>query len=194
MTTATEIKIDLKPAAQRLVGGFSKIPTRWLVIIDKELDQEDCFALPAHGTGFKVDDSVDRRAIEKLMRPFVPEDLDGMVSFMEDYGIELDIASYEIPPHHMNQLADAANDSQQLKPTHCLDDLRSDLAYEWGPALGEDYWLDMSGWQPVGDTGLLACVIDGELILAINGGGYDFYDAHWIPLYRELGYSWHEGA
>lgn len=194
MTTAPETKIDLKPAAQRLVGGFSMIDTRWLAVIAKELDQEDCFAFPAHGWAFKVDDSADRRAIEKLLRPFLPEDLDGMVSFMENYDIELDVASYEVPPHHMDQLADAANDSQQLNPTHDLDELRSDIANEWEPSGCEDYWLDMSGWQRVGDTGLLACVIDESLMLAINGGGYDFYEAHWIPLYQALGYSWHKGA
>ena len=36
MTTAPETKIDLKPAAQRLVGGFSMIDTRWLAVIAKE--------------------------------------------------------------------------------------------------------------------------------------------------------------
>lgn len=32
---------------------------------------------------------------------------------------------------------------------------------------------------------------DGH-ILAIDGGGYDFYEAHWVPLYLALGLKWHE--
>lgn len=30
------------------------------------------------------------------------------------------------------------------------------------------------------------------LLLAIDGAGYDFYEAHWVPLYEWLGYHWHE--
>lgn len=30
------------------------------------------------------------------------------------------------------------------------------------------------------------------LILGIDGGGYDFYEAHWIPLYNLQGLKWHD--
>jgi len=29
-------------------------------------------------------------------------------------------------------------------------------------------------------------------VLAVDGGGYDFYEAHWVPLYLALGLRWHE--
>lgn len=48
------------------------------------------------------------------------------------------------------------------------------------------------GVQMVGETGIMAQTIDDELILGINGAGYDFYDSHWIPLYNALGYEWHD--
>lgn len=57
--------------------------------------------------------------------------------------------------------------------------------------------LDESGdcideeWQKVGDTRILACECDGELVLGINGAGYDFYTDHWAKLYDALGYHWH---
>ena len=50
------------------------------------------------------------------------------------------------------------------------------------------------GMQEVGDTGISAFEIDGELVLGINGAGYDFYAHHWIPLYEALGYAWHDTA
>ena len=28
--------------------------------------------------------------------------------------------------------------------------------------------------------------------LGIDGAGYDFYEAHWIPLYKLRGFTWHE--
>lgn len=38
-------------------------------------------------------------------------------------------------------------------------------------------------------------VYDNELlgiVLGIDGGGYDFYESHWIPLYEARGLKWHK--
>ena len=56
----------------------------------------------------------------------------------------------------------------------------------------EDEHDELYGSQEVGDTGISAFEIDGELVLGINGAGYDFYGHHWTPLYNALGYEWHE--
>jgi hypothetical protein len=32
----------------------------------------------------------------------------------------------------------------------------------------------------------------GGYILAIDGGGYNFIEEHWVPLYKALGLTWHE--
>lgn len=29
------------------------------------------------------------------------------------------------------------------------------------------------------------------ILLGIDGGGYDFYESHWIPLYKARGLEWH---
>ncbi len=56
----------------------------------------------------------------------------------------------------------------------------------------EDEDDDMNGAKVVEETGIYAFYIDDELVLGINGAGYDFYEAHWIPLYEALGYNWHD--
>ena len=33
---------------------------------------------------------------------------------------------------------------------------------------------------------------DYGIVIGINGAGYDFYEAHWIPLYDARGFHWHE--
>lgn len=35
---------------------------------------------------------------------------------------------------------------------------------------------------------------DYDYIFGIDGCGYDFYEAHWIPLYKARGLHWHEKA
>ena len=32
---------------------------------------------------------------------------------------------------------------------------------------------------------------DYDYIFGIDGAGYDFYEAHWIPLYKARGLKWH---
>jgi hypothetical protein len=34
---------------------------------------------------------------------------------------------------------------------------------------------------------------DFGILLGIDGAGYDFYESHWIPLYKARGLHWHEG-
>ena len=58
----------------------------------------------------------------------------------------------------------------------------------------EDEEDELYGTNEVGETGISAFEIDGELVLGINGAGYDFYEDHWIPLYEALGYGWHESG
>ena len=191
MTNATETKIDLKPAARRLVGGFAMIDARWLAAVAEKLDNEDSPTFPAHGYCFVVHDSADRRAIEALMRPFIPEDQAGLLAFIEEKNISIDLEDYLEEPHHMVQLAEMAEDAPVPGPVYDVEELREDTKWKWEEKYDDDMWLAHYGWHYVGDTGVLATEIDGELILGINGGGYDFYEAHWIPLYRELGYGWH---
>ena len=34
--------------------------------------------------------------------------------------------------------------------------------------------------------------VNGDIYIGIDGAGYNFYDAHWIPLYKARGLQWHD--
>ncbi|MCC7420560.1 MAG: hypothetical protein IT428_09775 [Planctomycetaceae bacterium] len=51
--------------------------------------------------------------------------------------------------------------------------------------------LELGGWKEVANTGVLAVDFLGALILGIHGAGYNFFPAHWEPLYDALEYEWH---
>lgn len=72
-------------------------------------------------------------------------------------------------------------------------------------------WLPMWGWmwtcgesfdedwirdnlQIVSECGFRIFEDDktGTIYLGIDGAGYDFYEAHWIPLYKARGLKWHD--
>ena len=43
------------------------------------------------------------------------------------------------------------------------------------------------------ECGFVVCEsIDYGYFFGIDGGGYDFYNAHWLPLYKARGLQWHE--
>jgi hypothetical protein len=113
-------------AAERLVTGFSAIPTEWVKIVAQQTGAE--FYGIMWGTMFLVNDPVDKRRIQVLLQPVAEE---------------------------------------------------------------ED---ELYGSEEVGTTGIFAFAIDEEVVLGINGAGYDFYEHHWIPLYEALGYAWHESG
>lgn len=58
----------------------------------------------------------------------------------------------------------------------------------------DDYWIEeMGGLQIMADCGFrIYEQEDFGYIFGIDGCGYDFYEAHWIPLYKARGLQWHD--
>ena len=58
----------------------------------------------------------------------------------------------------------------------------------------DDYWLEeMGGIQVMSECGFRIYESDEwGYFFGIDGAGYDFYEAHWIPLYRKRGLQWHD--
>lgn len=58
----------------------------------------------------------------------------------------------------------------------------------------DDYWLeDLDGIQLMSDCGFR--IYEHEewgYFFGIDGAGYDFYEAHWLPLYNARGLQWHD--
>lgn len=68
--------------------------------------------------------------------------------------------------------------------------------WAFGDRLDND-WLDgeycESGLQAMADCGFRVYEQeDYGYVFGIDGCGYDFYEAHWIPLYEARGLHWHE--
>jgi hypothetical protein len=65
--------------------------------------------------------------------------------------------------------------------------------WSFGDSL-DNWWLEeQGGLQKMADCGFR--VYESEdygYIFGIDGAGYDFYESHWIPLYRARGLHWHE--
>lgn len=58
----------------------------------------------------------------------------------------------------------------------------------------ENAQMQIDGWVELADTGVYAREFEGEILLGINGAGYSFKAEHFFPLYKALGFSWHEGS
>ena len=81
-----------------------------------------------------------------------------------------------------------------------LDDLsREDDGYfpMWGwmwqfNDSGDDWWLT-ENLQAMANCGFrIYCSDEFGYFFGIDGAGYDFYEAHWIPLYKARGLRWHD--
>lgn len=58
----------------------------------------------------------------------------------------------------------------------------------------DDYWLEeKGGLQKMADCGFrIYEQEDYGYVFGIDGAGYDFYEDHWIPLYKARGLKWHD--
>lgn len=180
MTSTDKDRATLE-AARRLVNGFSCIPYGWAKLIAQHIDDDECVALPMWGTLFKVEDGCDNRSIKKMLVAIgvsTDDDISDIREFIEEKGIDVTLDDYllgepEDEDYDLEKVVDAVNE-------------------EWRESYDEDCALADSGWEAVGTTGLIAREFDGHLLLGVNGAGYDFFESHWIPLYKALGYSWHK--
>lgn len=67
------------------------------------------------------------------------------------------------------------------------------MLWSFGSTL-DDVWLeDFDGVSKMSKCGFV--IFESEkygYFFGIDGGGYNFYTEHWIPLYKERGLHWHE--
>lgn len=58
----------------------------------------------------------------------------------------------------------------------------------------DDYWLEeLDGIEQMSKCGFRIYESDDfGYVFGIDGAGYDFYEAHWIPLYKARGLQWHD--
>lgn len=192
----------LETAARRLLGGMSAVEGP-MVRKQAEEEGDEFLSLPAHTNLYRIDDSCDERAIRRLLEDLGPpaDDYEGILAFADEHGIDVDVQAYGGAP-------DCCDDGEMQyceetreyvcstcecvsEPDVDLDDLRQDVLDRWRDSGDEEAELASDGWQQVADTGILAREVCGALYLGIHGGGYSFYDDHWVPLYRALGYHWH---
>lgn len=65
--------------------------------------------------------------------------------------------------------------------------------WAFGDSIDND-WLE-NHLQEMADCGFrIYEQEDYGYIFGIDGAGYDFYEQHWIPLYKARGLKWHEAA
>lgn len=77
--------------------------------------------------------------------------------------------------------------------------LRDELLPMWGTMWSfgdtlDDDWLEEDGGiQKMSDCGFrIYYHEEWGYFFGIDGAGYDFYEAHWLPLYKARGLRWHD--
>lgn len=79
--------------------------------------------------------------------------------------------------------------------------IHTDILHMWGTmwtfgdTLDEDWLESGEGLKALSDCGFRVFHHDDfGYFFGIDGAGYDFYEAHWVPLYTARGLHWHIDA
>lgn len=65
--------------------------------------------------------------------------------------------------------------------------------WQFGDELDNEWINDHGGLRALADCGFRVYFHEEwGYFFGIDGAGYDFYEAHWIPLYKKRGLEWHK--
>lgn len=104
--------------------------------------------------------------------------------------------------NYETEVASVEFDGQDEATEVELSDISTEYDYDlpiWGTMWSfgdscDDYWLEeKDGLQKMAECGFR--VFESEdygYVFGIDGAGYDFYESHWIPLYKARGLQWHD--
>ena len=91
----------------------------------------------------------------------------------------------------------------EIECDECTDEVCRDAYEEWYPKIPMWGWVFAPNnifdreWikenaDKAAECGFIVYETDEiGVYLGVNGAGYDFYEAHWLPLYRARGLRWH---
>ena len=185
--TMTDTDQAIQRAVRTMMERFSTLPIDWAMLVAEHIDKDECVAMPATGL-FKSEDSGMSSLISNLLGvgDIVPTDPVDIIAWAEEKGLDIE-------ENELKLLALAASDDEDADLIESdIEAIRDGLWDQWRDEGSEECALLESGWQDVAGTGFIAREFDGHLCLGVNGGGYDFVEAHWTPLYHALGFTWHE--
>lgn len=160
-------EMTLLEATQHWVYGFNAIPTAMLARLMAQNPEEwEEVTIPTIGDTVFVYD----------------EDTNGEITAQIEYG-------YQILLDNGTDIIATVDDFMLVQP-----DILPCWGTMWSFSEGVDeYWLE----KGAGLTALSECGFrvfyheDFGYYFGIDGAGYDFYEAHWIPLYMARGLQWH---
>ena len=159
----------IKDAARAWVQEFNAIPQEVLVKLLQHSDYNDC-------------QEITPPAICDRVYAFHPSEYGEIIEVMENdtFLIRLD----------NGEEIEAESGEFEIQ--------RDDYFPMWGTLWSfddscDDYWLEeMGGLQIMADCGFrIYKQEDFGYVFGIDGCGYNFYEAHWIPLYKARGLQWH---
>lgn len=146
--------------------------------------------------------------IDKLMRND-PDDWEELTT--PSYGSRVYV--YELPDGYDGSSHTGEIEKLEVEKVHiCMDDgyeldtITDNIELEqddglpmWGTMWSfgdscDDYWLEeLDGIRLMSECGFRIYHNDEfGYFFGIDGAGYDFYESHWIPLYKARGLHWHE--
>jgi hypothetical protein len=165
----------IREAAEAWVREFNAIPERMIAkLMEADIDDWTEVTYPAPG---------DRVYVYQI-----PEDGSGHEGEISSYDIETDLYAIEMDD---GKLVSCSRDDFEVERYGGLP--MWGTMWSFGDSC-DDYWLEeMGGIRIMSECGFR--IYQSEefgYFFGIDGAGYDFYEAHFCPLYKARGLRWHE--
>ena len=165
--------LTIREATEFWVREFNAIPRNMLAkVMQADIDDWTEVTFPSCGD-----------------RVYLDSGETGYISNIADYGGE---TLYEIDIDNENSVVLVSQDKFEVVGFN-------DFLPMWGTMWSfgnqiDDGWLESGGGIKIMSECGFRVYKSGEFgyWFGIDGAGYDFYESHWIPLYKKRGLKWHD--
>lgn len=167
--------LNIRQATERWVGQMDAIPNG---LLDKAY----------YSNGFPEEDQIEELTPKKMV--YICSEC--REEFDEEYYNQDDIRNEDDEPECSNEDCDGIIEHEEDEDENREHGLLPMWGWLWSPENIDQEWIK-DNLQKVSDCGFrIYDTEDCGILLGIDGAGYDFYEDHWIPLYKARGLKWHD--
>ena len=173
----------LTDAAREWVRGFNAFSISMIEMFDPEFVNMCEITPPTRGDKVYISETNEEGEVIKVKYPESEEDTESEIVYV--VSVEDSESETEIEREYSRSDLEITEERDYLPMWGTMWQFDENL---------DDWWLEeLNGLQHMADCGFRIYEHDEfGYFFGIDGAGYNFYESHWIPLYKTRGLKWHE--
>lgn len=185
----------IKEATQAWVNGMNAIPQPLLEKAYPHMDEDGLYEITPTPMKWECDTCGEEFSNEEIVELQEKEHINKYDNIICPSCFEKEKAEFEDGNEDEDEEFSLDDCTSYIEEVEDYDNREYGLpmwGWLWNPESIDEEWI-LDNKEKVAECGFRIYESDEVgVLLGIDGAGYDFYDSHWIPLYKARGLKWHK--